>query len=141
MMKMHKYEKIWLYFGGASLLFFLIVVWVSAFYMGNKPPSWAVTLDPEKVEQHESFKEPWLVEVGDNEYQLNIVSSGFDYDVGNDDKGVEIPKDANVHISAATNDVIHGYEIAGTSANMMLEPRYINAVTNTFKKAGEYTLE
>jgi len=139
-MKMHKYEKIWLYFGGASLLFFLIVVGISAFYMGNKPPSCAVTLDPEKVDEHELFKEPGLVEIGDNEYQLNIVASAFDYDVGSDDKVVEVPKDATVHISATTKDVIHGFEIAGTNANMMLEPGYISTVTNTFKKTGEYTL-
>src|SRR5699024_11865957 len=47
---------------------------------------------------------------------------------------------ATVHISATTKDVIHGFEIAGTNANMMLEPGYISTVTNTFKKAGEYTL-
>src|SRR5699024_3479021 len=92
----------------------------------------------EKVDEHELFKEPGLVEVGDNEYQLNIVASAFDYDVGNDDKVVEIPKDATVHISATTKDVIHGFEIAGTNANMMLEPGYISTVMNTFKIAVVY---
>ncbi|HLQ95964.1 MAG TPA: cytochrome c oxidase subunit II [Pseudogracilibacillus sp.] len=139
-MNMHKYEKIWLYFGSATLIFFLIVVGVSAFYMGNKPPSCAVTLDPDQVDEHELFKDPGLVEIGDNEYQLNIVASAFDYDVGNDDKVVEIPKGATVHISATTKDVIHGFEIAGTNANMMLEPGYISTVTNTFKESGTYTL-
>src|SRR5699024_12387826 len=115
----------------ASLLFFVIVVRVSSYYIGNKKTSCDVILEAEKVDEHELFKETGLVEVGDNEYQLNIVASAFDYDVGNDDKVVEIPKDATVHISATTKDVIHGFEIAGTNANMMLEPGYISTVTNT----------
>lgn len=139
-MNMHKYEKIWLYIGSGTLLFFLIVVGISAFYMGNKPPSCAVTLDPERVREHQLFKEPGLTEIGDNEYQLNIVASAFDYDVGTDDKVVKIPKGATVHISSTTTDVIHGFQIAGTNVNMMLEPGYISTYTNTFDKEGTYTL-
>lgn len=139
-MNMHKYEKIWLYLGSATLLFFLIVVGVSAFYMGSKPPSCAVTLDPERVREHELFKNPGLSEIGDNEYQLTVVSSAFDYDVGNSDKIVEIPKGATVHISSTTTDVIHGFEIAGTNVNMMLEPGYISTMTYTFDNPGTYTL-
>lgn len=139
-MNMHKYEKFWIFFGSGSLIFFLIVVGISAFYMGNQPPSCAVTLDPEQVDTHELFKEPGLTEIGDNEYQLVVVASAFDYNVGTDDKIVQVPKGATVHISATTKDVIHGFEIAGTNANMMLEPGYISTVTNTFKETGEYTL-
>jgi len=139
-MNMHKYERIWIYFGSATLLFFLIVVGVSAFYMGSKPPSCAVTLDPEKVTEHALFEEPGLKQIGDNEYQLSIVASAFDYDVGNDEKVIQIPKGATVHISSTTTDVIHGFEIAGTNVNMMLEPGYISTYTNTFKNAGTFTL-
>src|SRR5699024_11637709 len=57
-MNMHKYEKIWLGLGTTTLLIFLIVVGISAFYMGNQPPSCAVTLDPEKVDETEPFDNP-----------------------------------------------------------------------------------
>lgn len=139
-MNMHKFEKIWLLLGSGTLLLFLIVVGVSAFYMGSKPPSCAVTLDPERVTEHTLFKEPGLTQIGDNEYQLTIVSSAFNYDVGTEDKVVQIPKGATVHISSTTTDVIHGFQIAGTNVNMMLEPGYISTLTNTFKNAGTYTL-
>src|SRR5699024_11414869 len=69
---------------------------------------------PENVHNHELFKEPGLKQIGDNEYQLTVVASAFDYDVGTDDKVVQIPKGATVHISSTTTDVIHGFEIAGT---------------------------
>lgn len=139
-MNMHRYEKIWMLFGSLTLLVFLVVVGISAFYMGNNPPSCAVTLDPENVHSQEPFNEPGLKEIGDNEYQLTIVTSAFNFDVGSDDKVVQIPKGATVHVVSTTTDVVHGFEIAGTNVNMMLEPGYISTLTNTFKHAGTYTL-
>lgn len=41
---------------------------------------------------------------------------------------------------ATTKDVVHGFEIAGTNVNMMLEPGYISEYVTTFNKPGEYTL-
>lgn len=139
-MNMHKYEKIWLFFGSGALLLFLIVIGVSAFYMGNQPPSCAVTIDPERAHELTPFDNPGLQEIGDNEYQFTVLASAFDYDVGTDDKVVQIPKGATVHFSVTTADVIHGFEIAGTNVNMMVEPGYISTYTNTFKNAGTYTL-
>src|SRR5699024_5000782 len=133
-MKLHKYEKIWLTFGTGTLLVFLIVVGVSAFYMGNQPPSCAVTLDPALVDQEQPFNNPGLHQIGDNEYQFTIVASAFDYNVGTDDKIVEIPKGATVHFNVTTKDVIHGFEIAGTNVNMMIEPDYVSYLKNTFIK-------
>lgn len=139
-MNMHKYEKVWLFLGSFTLLVFLVVVGVSAFYMGNNPPSCAVTLDPENVTEQEPFNEPGLKQIGENEYQLTVVTSAFNFDVGNDEKVIQIPKGATVHIVSTTEDVVHGFEIAGTNVNMMLEPGYISTYTNTFKNAGTYTL-
>src|SRR5699024_4111127 len=105
-MNMHKYEKIWMLFGSVTLLIFLVVVGISDFYMRNNPTSCAVTLDPENVREQEPFTEPGLKQIGDNEYQLTIVTSAFDFDVGNPDKVVEIPKGATVHVVSTTTDVV-----------------------------------
>ncbi|HLQ74322.1 MAG TPA: cytochrome c oxidase subunit II [Bacillota bacterium] len=139
-MNMHKYEKVWLMFGSGTLLVFLIVVGISAFYMGNQPPSCAVTINPERAHELAPFDEPGLEQIGDNEYQFTILASAFNYDVGTDDKVVQIPKGATVHFSVTTTDVIHGFEIAGTNINMMVEPGYISTYTNTFKNEGTFTL-
>lgn len=139
-MNMHRYEKIWLFFGSLTLLIFLVVVGWSAFYMGNQPPSCAVTLDPQAVREHPTFSEPGLKQVGDNEYQLTVVTSAFHFDLGTEDNVIEIPKDAKVHVVSTTTDVIHGFQIVGTNVNMMLEPGYISTYTNTFKNAGTFTL-
>lgn len=138
-MHIHKYEKIWLIFGVASLVLFLSIVGVSAFHMGNQPPSSLVTIDPKKVNETAPFDQPGLKKIGDNEYQLTIVASAFNYDVGAQDKVVQIPKGSTVHFTATTTDVVHGLQIAGTNVNMMLEPGYVSTLSQKLDKPGKYT--
>lgn len=137
-MHMHKFEKVWLIFGVGTLLVFLTVLGVSAFYLGNQPPSCLATIDPEKVETQAPFNEPGLKKVEGKawDYELVFVAQAFNYNP--DD--VEIPFGATVKIIATTKDVIHGFEVAGTNINMMLEPGYISEHITTFDKTGEYLI-
>lgn len=135
-MHMHKFEKVWLIFGIGSLLVFLTVLGVSAFYLGNQPPSCLATVDPEKVDTQAPFNEPGLkkVEGKDWDYELVFVASAFNYNPGE----VKVPLGAKVKVIATTKDVIHGFEVAGTNVNMMLEPGYISELVYTFNKPGEF---
>ncbi|OCA92253.1 cytochrome c oxidase subunit II [Pseudobacillus wudalianchiensis] len=139
-MHLHKYEKIWLAFGIGSLILFLVIVGINAFVTGHQPPSSDKTVDPQVVGEIAPFNKPGLKKIGKNEYQLVVLTSAFSFDVGTQDKVVEIPKGAKVHIIATTKDVVHGFEIAGTNANMMLEPGHISETTQTFREEGEFTL-
>ena len=102
-MHMHKYEKIWLFFGIAPLFAFLAGSGVGAFAQGSLPPSCLTPIDPEKVDQTPPFAQPGLVKTGDNEYQLIVVASAFAY-IPNQ---VEFPKGAKVSINVASYVVIH----------------------------------
>ncbi|MBK5442302.1 cytochrome c oxidase subunit II [Peribacillus sp. TH24] len=134
-MHMHKFEKVWLIFGTVALLVFLTVLGVSAFYLGNQPPSCLVTIDPEKVEVTAPFNAPGLHEVTgkDWDYELVFVASAFSYSPAK----VEIPKGSTVKVIATSKDVIHGFEIAGTNVNMMLEPGFVSEYTTRFNNEGE----
>lgn len=137
-MHMHKFEKIWLIFGIGSLVVFLTVLGVSAFYLGNQPASCLATIDPEKVDTLAPFDKPGLNKVEGKEwdYELVFVASAFAYNPGQ----VEVPKGAKVKVIATTKDVIHGFSVAGTNINMMLEPGYISEYVTTFDKVGEYLI-
>lgn len=137
-MHIHKFEKIWLIFGIAMLIVFLSVVGVSAFYLGNQPPSCLTTIDPAKVDTTIPFNEPGLKKVEGKEwdYELIFVASAFNYTPGE----VQIPKGAKVKVIATTKDVIHGFHVAGTNINMMLEPGFINEYVATFNKTGEFLI-
>jgi len=137
-MHMHKFEKIWLAFGIGALVVFLVTIGVSAFYLGNKPPSCLTTINPEKVNQTKPFTEPGLHKVEGKEwdYELVYVASAFSFNPVQ----VKVPLDAKVRVIATTTDVVHGFEVAGTNINMMLEPGYVSEYTTTFDKAGEYLI-
>ena len=102
-MHLHKYEKIWLIFGMASLVLFLLIIGFAAFWKGTHPQSHIETIDPQNVEAHEAFKPENLGirEVADGKYIVNIVASAFNYDVGKDKDGnaiktIRVPKGSTV---------------------------------------------
>lgn len=135
-MHMHKFEKIWLIFGIGTLLVFLTTVGVSAFYMGNQPPSCVTTIDPEKVDTTAPFDNPGVKHLGGNKYEVTIVTQAFSFTPNQ----IEVPKGAEVTFNVTTKDVVHGFEIAGTNINMMLEPGYVSSFTQKFDKAGEFLI-
>lgn len=139
-MHIHKYEKIWLIFGISSLVIFLSIVGVNAFSMGNHPPSGHHTIDPEKVKETFPFTEPGLKKLSKNEYEMIIVTSAFNYDIGAADKTFTVPQGAKVTYKIATTDVVHGFSIAGTNVNMMVEPGYISELTVTHSDVGKFTI-
>ncbi|WP_442915545.1 hypothetical protein [Mangrovibacillus sp. Mu-81] len=53
---------------------------------------------------------------------------------------VEVPKNSKIKVIATTKDVIHGFEVAGTNINMMLEPGYISEYTTTLDKTVEFLI-
>lgn len=137
-MHMHKYEKIWLIFGVSALVVFLTTIGVSAFYLGNQPPSCLTTIDYEKVDTTAPFDKPGLNKVDGKEwdYELVYVAQAFSYNPVQ----VEVPLGAKVKVIATTKDVVHGFEVAGTNINMMLEPGYVSEYVTTFDKAGSYLI-
>lgn len=146
-MHMHKYEKIWLVIGIASLVAFLAILAYGAFWKGTHPQSAMETLDPENVEASEHFQEDnlGLTKVDDKQYVLNVVASSFNFDLGTDEDGdavqkVRIPKGSSVLFQITSTDVVHGFNVAGTNANMMVEPGHISRDEVKLNSPGTYTI-
>lgn len=135
-MHIHRLEKIWLTFGGAVIIAFIIALFVNAFAMGMTPPSDLQTVDPTKIDQTAPFDKPGLHKIGDNEYEAVMVAFAFGY---NPNK-IEVPAGAKVTFVSTSKDVVHGFEIPGTNVNMMVVPGNVNRVTQTFNKPGEYLI-
>jgi len=146
-MHLHKYEKIWLTVGIGSLALFLIIIGFAAFWKGTHPQSHIETIDPQNVEAHDAFKPEnlGLTEVGEGKYILNMVASAFNYDFGVDDNGdqvktIRVPKGSTVLYQITTKDVVHGFQVAGTNVNMMVEPGHISRLETVMKNTGEFTV-
>lgn len=146
-MHLHKYEKIWLTLGVGSLALFLVIIGFAAFWKGTHPQSHIEIIDPQNVEAHDSFKPEnlGLREVAEGKYIVNILASAFNYDMGKDEDGnpvktIRVPKGSTVLYQITTKDVVHGFNVAGTNVNMMVEPGHISRYEAVMKKAGEYTI-
>ncbi|GAB3070912.1 cytochrome c oxidase subunit II [Salinicoccus sesuvii] len=136
---MHKYEKIWMTLGSASLAIFLAILGISSVHAGHTPAASGIeTINPDFVESDSRFGNPGLYESdsGDYDYDLYFTASAFMYEP----REVEIPKGSRVRIQAATKDVIHGFSVAGTNVNMMVEPGLVSTYTANFNKTGEFLI-
>lgn len=137
-MHIHKYEKLWLIFGTTMLVAFLVIVGVSAVHSSTHPNNSKWVIDYERVDEYSPFDNPGVhkVEGKDWDYEVVIVASAFNY---NPIK-IEIPVGAKVRFIATTKDVIHGFQVAETNINMMLEPGYVSEYVTTVDKVGEYVI-
>lgn len=137
-MHLHKYEKWWLVFGTGTLIAFLIVLGVSAFHNGTHPNNSKWVINYEEVDNTAPFNNPGVhkVEGKDWDYEVVLVAQAFAYTP----QDIEIPVGSKVKFIATTKDVIHGFEVAGTNINMMLEPGYVSEKVTTVDKVGEYLI-
>jgi cytochrome c oxidase subunit 2 len=135
-MHLHRFEKIWLLLGGASLALFIALLTVNAFAMGMAPPSDMKMIDPQKVNETPPFDKPGLKPIGEKEYDAYMTAFAFGYSPAK----MEIPVGSTVHFHVTSPDVVHGFEIPGTNVNFMVVPGHINSVTHTFDKPGEYLI-
>jgi len=135
-MNMHRFEEIWLVFAVVIIVGSMIITGYQAFAQEMGPPSHKETLDPQKVDEHELFKEPGVYEVGDNEYEVVMTLEAFNFNPGD----FEVPTGATVEFIMTSKDVVHGMQIVDTNVNAMVMPGHIQKVKQTFNEPGEYLI-
>jgi cytochrome c oxidase subunit 2 len=134
-MHVHNYEKLWL---GASLL--LIVGFISTIVYGAVGAGVVMVNDeggqvnPNELSNTSGFDDPGVTKIGDNEYEVHVVAFQFAYQPGT----IEVPANSTVTFYVTAQDVIHGFEIAGTNANTMAMPGEVSKITVEFDEPGEY---
>ena len=135
-MHLHKYEKIWLVFGIASLLVFLSVVGVSAFSQDHTPAGGMETIDPKKVSETAPFDNPGVKQLDDDTYQATIVAMAFGYQAPE----LKVPVGKEIIFKVTSTDVVHSLTIDNTKVNMMVVPGRITTKSYTFEEPGTYLI-
>lgn len=135
-MHLHKYEKIWLVFGIASLIVFLSVVGVSAFSQDHTPAGGMETIDPQKVNETAPFDNPGVTQLNDDTYQVAIVAMAFGYTAPD----LKVPVGKEIVFKVTSTDVVHSFTIDNTKVNMMVVPGRITTKSYTFEKPGTYLI-
>ncbi|RBW68165.1 cytochrome c oxidase subunit II [Bacillus taeanensis] len=135
-MHIHKYEKVWLTFGGAALFVFLLTLGISAFHMGMHPASSMETIDPKKVAETAPFNEPGVKKVDEDTYEVTMIAKAFAYTPNE----IQVPVGKKVIFRVTSQDVVHSFTIVDTNVNMMVVPGNISEKEYTFKEPGNYLI-
>ena len=131
-MEIHRYEKLWF---GASLL--LIVTFIATIVYGAVGPGIAMvdedggTISPDDVSIQDY---PRVEQVGEDQYEVYVVAAQFAFYPD----PIEVPANSEVTFHITSNDVIHGFDVAGTNLNTMAIPGQVSQVTVEFDEPAEY---
>src|SRR5690625_6716994 len=120
-MKLHRFEEIWLVLAVIVIILSMLITGYQTFALDMGPPSHKETLDPQKVDEHELFKDPGVFEVGENEYDVVMKLQAFSFDKGD----IEVPVGSTVYFIMTSKVVVHGIQIIDTNVDALFLPDLI----------------
>jgi cytochrome c oxidase subunit 2 len=135
-MRVHDYEKAFLWVGAALLVVFLSTLTYTSVAMGIHLPGHVGQVDPAQVRSLPPFDNPGVRRTGEHTYEAVILGQVWQF-IPNE---IRVPAGAEVTFTATSVDVIHGLEIQGTTLNLMLIPGQISRNTYTFREPGEHLM-
>ena len=116
---------------------FIAVIGVSTVAYGLHPPSHVETIDPSKI-----FTDPRFARLGtpivqpDGTIEVQMVAFMFAFAPNE----VRVPAGRRIRFRLTSADVTHGFMIAGTNANTMLDARLHQPVHDRVRPPGDYLI-
>ena len=135
-MKVHTYEKAFLWAGGVMLVVFMITLALTSYTMGISLPDDVDRIDPAQVREMPPFDNPGVRETAPGKYEVVMIGQAWSFTPGE----VRIPAGSEVTFLMTTPDVIHGFHVEGTRLNVMLIPGQVARVSYTFEEPGEHLI-
>lgn len=129
------YERIWLWGSAGIIVLFLATLGYAALTAGLRPPSHVETIDPRNVAGDARFAEPGVRPTGQGATVVSVALT-FSFQPAE----IRVPANRPVTFRMTSGDVVHGFQIVGTNANVMVVPGYVSQFTTVFAKPGEYLI-
>lgn len=135
-MKVHTYEKAFLWVGAVMLVVFLGALTYASVAMGIDLPGAEGRVDPTRVVSEAPFDEPGVRQMSPGRYEVVMVGRAWQFQPSE----IRVPVGSEVTLIATSVDVIHGVHVEGTRVNMMLIPGQVSRNTYTFNEPGEHLM-
>jgi cytochrome c oxidase subunit 2 len=135
-MQVELYERIWMWAAAGIIVLFLGAIGLGAALQAIEPPGHLETVDPTALADHAEFGAPAVTMRDDGAVVVPVVATMFSF---NPDP-IEVPANRPVTFRVTSGDVIHGFDVVGTNANVMAIPGYVTRFTVTFPRPGEYLI-
>lgn len=131
-----RHERIWIFL---SMLFLSLLLIATLFIVVTHYGTVVKTPSFEKAGQSGAVK-PFttgnIVKTGPNTYVVHMVGRVWHWDPGT----IHLPKGAKVTFYVTSDDVLHGFEIKGTTVNVTAVPGMVGKVTYTFDHPGVFEI-
>ena len=138
-MHVHRFEKLWIGLSLVLIAAFIGIVLFGFTVMDLKVPGVETgeTVDPATVMTEEPFAQPGVRKVSDNHYEVYMLVQQFLFRPGTG-QPLTLPAGAKITFHMTSPDVIHGFEVPGTSLNSMVIPGQIATFATRFPEPGSY---
>ena len=128
------YEKFWLWTAAGMIVVFIGAMAFGASRHAIHPPSSMETIDPLRVRTDSEFANPGVEMQPDGSVKVIAVTEMFAFRPNE----IRIPANTPVRFRITSPDVLHGFQVVGTNANVMSVPGYVTEFSMTFPEPGEY---
>ena len=136
--RIHRVERWWLRIGVTMLVVFVSIVVIDAVRNLSQHSHGSRTIAPEELASTPPFDKPGIRRNRDGSFDAIVVAYAFGFLPKED---LVVPEDTPIHFKVASLDVVHGYQIPGTSnVNLEVLPGHVSEVTQTFDEPGRYLI-
>jgi cytochrome c oxidase subunit 2 len=130
-----RYEAVWIRITSIVLIVFFLLIVVSAFSVGFQVPGVYQRVDPATLMNADSpFANPTLRELAPGKYEVHIRAQVWQFTPAE----IHVPVGSTVTFYVTSQDVQHGFKLAGTNINMMVLPGQISTLKTTFNQEGTF---
>lgn len=131
-------ENRWVWFVAAIIGLLMLMIVFTSLHWVMMPATRIETINPSTLHIAGEFTENNLgaaVEP-DGSVTLRLLAQQYSFSP----QCIVVPADTPIHIRGTSADVIHGFLIADTNVNVMLEPGYISHFETKFHRTGEHVM-
>jgi len=131
-------ERRWAYVVGAIFVLLVAVMVFTGLRWASMPPSRVETIDPRTLHISGEFVEGNLGTsvAADGRVIVRVVAQQYSFEP----PCIVVPAEMPVTFRGTSTDVVHGFIVGTTNANVMLIPGYVATFTTTFRRAGEHLM-
>lgn len=128
-------EQRWALIVAAIIVALVAMMIFTGVHWASMPPSRVETIDPRTLHISGEFVESSLgtaVEA-DGRVVVRLVAQQYSFEP----QCMLVPAETAVTFRGTSSDVVHGFVVGTTNANVMLIPGFVATFTTTFRKTGE----
>jgi cytochrome c oxidase subunit 2 len=128
-------ERRWAIVVGIIIVFIVLTMIVTGLHWAAMPPSRVETIDPRTLHISGEFVESNLGTTlsPDGKAVVRLIAQQYSFEP----QCIVVPAEMPVTFRGTATDVIHGFVVGTTNANVMLIPGFVATFTATFRKTGE----